>query len=94
MDKIVDERKRSKKTLYHICWQGEGPEGDLWLPANKLKDCEALDLWLNKNITGCILYIHSSDPASSFSLQSFLKFLANCCFWHIKIQQINLIQEI
>ena len=27
-------------------WQGEGPEGNKWLPAWELEDCEALDVWL------------------------------------------------
>ena len=45
IDRIVDERMRGKKTLYRVRWQGEGPEGDLWLPADELADCEALDVW-------------------------------------------------
>ena len=45
IDKIVDERLRKKKTLYRVRWQGEGPEGDLWLPADELANCEALDIW-------------------------------------------------
>jgi hypothetical protein len=45
IDKIVDEKKRYKKTLYKVRWQGEGPEGDIWLPADELTDCEALDTW-------------------------------------------------
>ena len=47
IDKIVDERKDEHKTLYHIQWQGEGPEGDLWLPIEELADCKALDTWIN-----------------------------------------------
>ena len=45
IDKIVDERRRNKKTQYRVRWQGEGPEGDKWLPASELEDCEALDTW-------------------------------------------------
>jgi hypothetical protein len=48
IEKIVDERKRGKKTLYKVRWQGEGPEGDIWLPAEELSDCEALDNWNSK----------------------------------------------
>ena len=62
IDKIVDERKRGKQILYRVRWQGEGPEGDKWLPASELTDCEALDNWLARpNTTG------SPKPAVSFS---------------------------
>ena len=46
IDKIVDERKCAKQIQYRVRWQGEGPEGDKWLPASEVKDCEALDIWL------------------------------------------------
>ena len=46
IDKIVDERRRAKQTQYRVRWQGEGPEGDKWLPASEVEDCEALDVWL------------------------------------------------
>lgn len=36
IDKIVDKCRCRKRTLC-ICWQGEGPEGDLWLPVDELK---------------------------------------------------------
>ena len=45
IDKIVDERKRNRATQYLVRWRGEGPEGDKWLPASELEDCEALDIW-------------------------------------------------
>ena len=45
IDKIVDERRRAGQIQYRVRWQGEGPEGDKWLPASELEDCEALDLW-------------------------------------------------
>ena len=45
IDKIVDERRKNKQTLYRVRWQGEGPDGDKWLPASELEDCEALDIW-------------------------------------------------
>ena len=47
IDKIVDERVRHKQIQYRVRWQGEGPEGDKWLPATELEDCKALDVWLN-----------------------------------------------
>ena len=43
INKIVNERKHAKKTLYCVHWQGEGPEGDIWLPAEELLDCKALN---------------------------------------------------
>jgi hypothetical protein len=46
VDKIIDERRRGKKTQYRVRWQGEGPEGDKWLDANEVEDCKALDAWL------------------------------------------------
>lgn len=49
IDKIVDERRRHNKIQYKVRWQGEGPEGDIWLPANELEDCEALDIWQARN---------------------------------------------
>jgi hypothetical protein len=45
IEKIVDERRRQKQTQYRIRWQGEGPEGDKWLPASELENCAALDAW-------------------------------------------------
>jgi hypothetical protein len=45
VDKIVDERRRRNARQYLVRWRGEGPEGDLWLAAGELEDCEALDAW-------------------------------------------------
>jgi hypothetical protein len=45
IDKIMDQRRRRKITEYLIRWRGEGPEGDKWLPASELENCEALDVW-------------------------------------------------
>jgi hypothetical protein len=45
IDKIVEERRRRKQTEFRVRWQGEGPEGDKWLPASELEDCKALDIW-------------------------------------------------
>ena len=67
IDKIVDKKKRVKKTLYRVRWQGEGPEGDIWLPAEELTDCEALDTWMNRNTTGFFSSsVSSIVPAGSF----------------------------
>ncbi len=49
IDRIVDERKRGRGKQYRVRWQGEGPEGDKWLPASELEDCgEALEVWLKR----------------------------------------------
>jgi len=45
VDKIMDECNQHEKMEYLIWWQGEGPEGDLWLPVRDLTECEALDKW-------------------------------------------------
>jgi chromodomain-containing protein len=45
IDKIVDEHRRRNQLQYRVRWQGEGPEGDKWLPASELEDCEALNVW-------------------------------------------------
>jgi Chromo (CHRromatin Organisation MOdifier) domain len=72
IDKIVDEHVRQKKTLYRVRWQGKGPEGDKWLPADELTDCEALDTWLaQKSTKALISYITSLEPAGSFSPTGF-----------------------
>src|SRR6266404_3293192 len=48
LDKIIDECQWHGHTQYLMRWQGEGPEGDLWLPASELEACEALDAWQAK----------------------------------------------
>lgn len=52
IDRIVDECQRGKTTHYRVRWQGEGPEGNIWLPAQELNECEALDIWNAQKITG------------------------------------------
>ncbi|KAH8994977.1 hypothetical protein EDB92DRAFT_1848569 [Lactarius akahatsu] len=37
--------QRARQMQYLVRWRGEGPEGDKWLPASELEDCEALDIW-------------------------------------------------
>jgi hypothetical protein len=72
IDKIVDERIHRKKTLYRICWQGEGPEGDKWLPAEELANCAALDLWITwKTTSKLISSVTSNILAGSFSPTGF-----------------------
>lgn len=73
---IPNHNWRSTRVLY---WQNCGQkvtreeEGDLWLPANKLSDCEALDIWINKKTTvPSISYVHSTGPAGSFSPTRYL----------------------
>src|SRR5216684_6961199 len=51
IEKIVDERQRGRKLQYRVCWTGEGPEGDKWLPASEVEDCEALDVWITRKNT-------------------------------------------
>ena len=65
IDKIVDERKRGKK-LYKVRWQGEGPEGDLWLPAEEVSECEALDRWIARRAINFICNVDSIVPGCSF----------------------------
>jgi hypothetical protein len=48
IEKIVDERRRRKGTQYLVRWRGEGPEGDIWLAASELDECEALDNWIRR----------------------------------------------
>ena len=38
IDRIIDQRRRGRGLQYLVCWRGEGPEGDLWLPRRKLED--------------------------------------------------------
>ena len=67
------KKKRGKKTLYRVRWQGEKPEGDLWLPTKELSDCKALDIWITKKSTfSTVSYVRSTGPASSFSPTGFL----------------------
>ena len=74
IDRIVDERKRRKKTQYRVRWQGEGPEGDEWIAEEEICDCEALDIWnAHKTAAGgnFISYVTSPVPAGSFSPTGF-----------------------
>ena len=46
--KIIDKKKcRGHGSMkYLICWAGQGPEHDLWLPQKELEDNATLDIWL------------------------------------------------
>ena len=46
VDCIVAARRRGRGWQYLVRWQGEGSEGDVWLPQREIEDCEALDNWL------------------------------------------------
>ena len=46
IDRIVDERKRGRRTQYLVRWHREGPEGNIWLNEEELEECEVLDTWL------------------------------------------------
>jgi hypothetical protein len=48
VEKIVDKRRQGKGKQYLVRWQGEGPEGNVWLAAGELEECEALDSWMTK----------------------------------------------
>ena len=67
VDKIVDERRRAKQTQYRVRWQGEGPEGDKWLPASEVEDCEALDLWLARKTSRSSKTLKITRKASNSS---------------------------
>jgi hypothetical protein len=49
VERILQTRHRGRGLQYLVRWQGEGPEGDVWLPRRELEDCEALDTWLAEN---------------------------------------------
>jgi hypothetical protein len=62
IDKIVDERQRGRGRQYRVRWLGEGPEGDKWVAAKELEDCEALDKWQQRQGLHAI-----ADHTSSYS---------------------------
>ena len=70
IDRIVDQQRRGRGLQYQVRWKGEGPEGDKWLPARELEDCEALDEWQNRQQAlastigprSCSLPVHTPSP--------------------------------
>ncbi len=66
IDKIINQRRRGRGLQYRVRWRGEGPEGDKWLPAKELEDCEALDKWLRRQ-----------DPAATSTLANISSFSRN-----------------
>ncbi len=51
VDHIVAAQPHGCRWRYLVCWQGEGPEGDEWLPGHELDECKALDDWIAKHLT-------------------------------------------
>jgi len=49
IERIIRSRRRGRGRQFLVRWQGEGPEGDIWLPRSELNECEALDVWLAEN---------------------------------------------
>jgi hypothetical protein len=49
---IIDARRQGHSWQYLVQWVGYGPEHDRWLASSVLQDCEALDIWLNKEVSG------------------------------------------
>jgi hypothetical protein len=62
IDKIIDQRRRGHQ--YLVRWRGEGPEGDKWIAAKELEDCEALDIWLQRQNTSTT----PQEPVPIYSL--------------------------
>ena len=49
---IIDSQRRGRRWQYLVRWAGYGPEHDHWLAKLALDDCEALDVWLEKEVSG------------------------------------------
>jgi len=45
VEEIIDSQRRGRGWQFLVRWLGYGLQHDLWLPAHKLSDCEALDIW-------------------------------------------------
>ena len=48
VQEILDLQRYGCSIQYLICWIGYGPEHNRWLAGSTLKDCEALDVWQEK----------------------------------------------
>ena len=51
VQEIIDSRRHGRGYQYLVRWSGYGPKHDRWLTASSLEDCEALDIWLNRQGT-------------------------------------------
>ena len=52
IERILDAQPRGRGYRYLVRWVGYGPEDDEWLPGKMLKDCEALDRWIEAGGNG------------------------------------------
>jgi hypothetical protein len=49
---IINSQRHGCGWQYLVRWVGYGPEHNRWLASSTLKDCEALDVWLEKEALG------------------------------------------
>ena len=52
VQEIIDSHQCGKGYQYLVRWTGYGPEHDRWLAGSTLTDCEALNIWLEKDVSG------------------------------------------
>ena len=52
VQEIIDSRWHGKGYQFLVRWAGYGPEHDRWPMGSTLADCEALDVWLEKDVSG------------------------------------------
>jgi hypothetical protein len=50
VQEIIDFRQYGKGWQYLIHWTGYGPKHNCWQAGSALNECEALDIWLNKEL--------------------------------------------
>ena len=48
VQEILNSRRHGRGIQYLICWVGYGPKHNHWLTGSTLEDCEALDVWQDK----------------------------------------------
>lgn len=72
IEKIIDKHKSRGRGQKHylVCWVGQGPEYDLWLPQKEIEDCEALDVWIASKATTSTTSKSSSKSKSSRNSKS------------------------
>ena len=49
---IIDAQRQGHDWQYWVWWVGYRPEHNHWLASSALHDCKALDVWLNKEVSG------------------------------------------